>query len=64
MSFEQVCGVLVDWCMDNWVFGCVFFEMLIGKKVFFGKMLFDMLVVVLCEELFWSLFLEDMFIVV
>jgi len=55
MSPEQAKGRSADKRSDLWAFGCVFFEMLTGKRVFDGEDVTDSLVAVLSREPEWSL---------
>ena len=54
MSPEQARGKTVDKRTDIWAFGCVFFEMLSGKRAFEGETVSDTLVSVLAKEPDWS----------
>ena len=47
MSPEQARGKLVDKRADIWAFGCVFYEMLTGRRAFAGDSVSDTLVAVL-----------------
>src|SRR5579863_4775186 len=55
MSPEQAKGKSVDRRTDIWAFGCVFFEMLAGKRPFEGETLSDALAAVIRAEPEWSL---------
>jgi len=55
MSPEQVKGKTVDRRTDTWDFGCVFFEMLSGKKPFDGETVTDVLAAVVRGEPDWAL---------
>ena len=44
MSPEQARGKPVDKRADIWAFGCVLFEMLVGRKAFAGETVSDTLV--------------------
>ena len=50
MSPEQAKGLAVDRRTDIWAFGCVFFEMLTGKRAFEGETLSDVLAAVIMKE--------------
>lgn len=54
MSPEQARGKAVDKRADVWAFGCVFYEMLTGQKVFAGDSLTDILAEVVKEEPNWT----------
>ncbi len=54
MSPEQAKGRAVDRRADVWAFGCVFFEMLSGKRAFAGDDISDVLVSVLRDDPVWS----------
>ncbi|MFM9996200.1 MAG: protein kinase domain-containing protein [Phycisphaerales bacterium] len=54
MSPEQARGKPVDRRADLWAFGCVFFEMLTGRRAFEGETLSDTLAAVLRAEPDWS----------
>ena len=53
MSPEQARGEQVDRQTDIWAFGCVLYEMLVGRMVFAGKTLSDTLAAVLEHEPDW-----------
>jgi serine/threonine protein kinase len=55
MSPEQAKGKSVDRRTDIWAFGCVFFEMLAGKRPFEGETVSDALAAVIRAEPEWSL---------
>ncbi len=55
MSPEQAKGKTVDRRTDIWGFGCVFFEMLSGKKPFDGETVTDVLAAVVRGEPEWEL---------
>ncbi|HZQ55045.1 MAG TPA: protein kinase [Bryobacteraceae bacterium] len=55
MAPEQVKGKPVDRRADIWAFGCVFFEMLTGKKAFAGDTVTETLANILKNEPDWSL---------
>ena len=55
MSPEQAKGKSVDRRTDIWTFGCVFFEMLAGKRPFEGETVSDALAAVIRAEPEWSL---------
>jgi len=55
MSPEQARGKSVDRRTDIWAFGCVFFEMLAGKRPFEGETVSDALAAVIRAEPEWSL---------
>ncbi len=50
MSPEQARGKAVDQRTDVWAFGCLLFEMLTGKRAFFGETVSDTLAAVLRGE--------------
>jgi serine/threonine-protein kinase len=51
MSPEQARGRTIDKRADIWAFGCVFFEMLTGRRVFDGETVADVLAAVMTREL-------------
>jgi serine/threonine protein kinase len=51
MSPEQARGGMVDKRTDVWAFGCVFYEMLTGKRAFAGQTTQDQLAGVLAREI-------------
>ena len=53
MPPEQARGAVVDKRADVWAFGCVFFEMLAGKRVFEGDSTTDVLAAVVRAEPDW-----------
>lgn len=55
MSPEQAKGKRVDKRTDIWAFGCVLYELLTGKPVFFGDATTDTLAAVIRDEPDWSL---------
>jgi Tol biopolymer transport system component len=55
MSPEQAKGKSVDRRTDIWAFGCLFFEMLTGKKPFDGETVTDVLAAVVRGEPEWAL---------
>jgi serine/threonine-protein kinase len=55
MSPEQAKGKRVDKRTDIWAFGCVLYELLTGKPVFFGEATTDTLAAVIRDEPDWSL---------
>ena len=55
MSPEQARGKAVDKRSDIWAFGCVFYEMLTGKRAFAGDEVSDVLASVLAREPDWTL---------
>jgi len=55
MSPEQAKGKSIDRRTDIWAFGCVFFEMLAGKRPFEGETVSDALAAVIRAEPEWSL---------
>ncbi|MGE5344616.1 MAG: protein kinase domain-containing protein, partial [Acidithiobacillales bacterium] len=50
MSPEQARGKTVDKRTDVWAFGCVFYEMLTGRKAFEGETVSDVLAAVLRQD--------------
>ena len=54
MSPEQAKGRAVDKRSDVWAFGCVFFEMLTGRKAFEGEDVSDTLASILRAEPDWT----------
>ena len=54
MSPEQARGRPVDKRTDVWAFGCVFYEMLTGKRAFEGETVSDTLAAVLMKEPDWA----------
>jgi hypothetical protein len=54
MSPEQAKGRLADKRSDVWAFGCVFFEMLTGRRAFEGEDLTDTIAAVVRGEPEWS----------
>ena len=54
MSPEQAKGRVADRRSDVWAFGCVFFEMLSGKRVFDGEDISETLAAVLRAEPDWT----------
>src|SRR5205823_2239822 len=56
MSPEQAKGRLADKRSDVWAFGCVFYEMLTGKRAFEGEDVSDTLAAILRGEPDWSAF--------
>jgi serine/threonine protein kinase/Tol biopolymer transport system component len=54
MSPEQARGQAVDTRTDIWAFGCVFYEMLTGRRAFAGDSLTDTLALVIEREPDWS----------
>ncbi len=55
MSPEQARGKPVDKRTDIWAFGCVFFEMLSGRRAFTGETSTDVFAAILSAEPDWSL---------
>jgi serine/threonine-protein kinase len=55
MSPEQAKGKTVDRRTDIWAFGCVFYEMLTGKRAFGGETVTDALAAVIRGEPDWAL---------
>src|SRR5438309_1892095 len=54
MSPEQARGKAVDKRADIWAFGCVLYELVVGKRVFDGESLTDALAAVVRAEPNWS----------
>ena len=54
MSPEQARGKPVDRRTDNWAFGCVLFECLVGRRAFGGDVVADILVAIMSEEPDWD----------
>ena len=54
MSPEQARGERADKRTDIWAFGCVLFEMLIGRRLFDSTMVADRLALVMTREIDWS----------
>src|SRR5262245_61289969 len=54
MSPEQARGKTVDNRADIWAFGCVFYEMLSGRRAFDGADLTDFVVAVMTREPDWA----------
>ncbi len=59
MSPEQAKGKPVDKRTDIWAFGCVFFEMLTGRRAFDGDDVSDTLAAILRGEPAWNLLPVD-----
>jgi len=59
MSPEQARGKAVDRRADIWAFGCVLFEMLVGRRAFEGETISDIVAAVLKNEPDWSLLPAD-----
>jgi Tol biopolymer transport system component len=59
MSPEQAKGRAADKRSDMWGFGCVFYEMLTGKRAFDGEDVSDVLATVLKSEPDWNAFPPD-----
>jgi serine/threonine protein kinase len=55
MSPEQAKGKAVDRRADIWAFGCVLYEMLVGKRAFDGETITDVLAAIVRAEPEWSL---------
>jgi serine/threonine-protein kinase len=54
MSPEQARGLPLDARSDLWSFGCLFYEMLTGRKAFDGETLSDILVAILDRDPNWD----------
>ena len=54
MSPEQARGKTVDRRTDIWAFGCVLYEMLVGRRIFEGDEVSDVLAFILTTEPGWS----------
>jgi len=54
MSPEQVRGKTIDKRTDVWAFGCVLFEMLVGRAVFAGATVSDTIAAILEREPQWG----------
>jgi serine/threonine protein kinase len=54
MSPEQLCGLETDWRTDVWAFGCLFFELVTGKRAFTGKSRTELVRAILDAEPPWS----------
>ncbi|MGE5344987.1 MAG: protein kinase domain-containing protein [Acidithiobacillales bacterium] len=54
MSPEQARGKSVDKRTDVWAFGCVFYEMLTGRRAFEGETVSDTLAAILTKEPDWG----------
>jgi len=54
MSPEQARGKVVDKRADIWAFGCVLYEMLVGRRVFDGDEVSDTLAFVLTKDPDWN----------
>ncbi len=54
MSPEQARGKPVDKRADIWAFGCVLYEMLVGKRAFTGETVSDTMAAILKEEPDWG----------
>ncbi len=59
MSPEQAKGRVVDKRTDVWAFGCVFFEMLTGRRAFEGEDVTDTIAAVVRGEPDWGLLPAD-----
>jgi hypothetical protein len=55
MSPEQARGLPVDKRTDIWAFGCVFYEMLSGRKAFNGETITDCLAAIVGHDPDWTL---------
>ena len=54
MSPEQARGQVIDRTSDVWAFGCVLYEMLVGKPAFEGDTVTDILAAVVSTEPDWT----------
>src|SRR5207302_9257416 len=54
MSPEQARGLAVDTRSDIWAFGCVLYEMLAGRRAFYGDRVADCVSAVLEREPDWN----------
>jgi eukaryotic-like serine/threonine-protein kinase len=54
MSPEQAKGKPVDRRADIWAFGCVLYEMLVGKRIFDGETVTDVLAALITKEPDWD----------
>src|SRR5204862_4995968 len=54
MSPEQARGKEVDKRTDIWAFGCIFYEMLSGRRAFTGETATDVLSAILTQEPDWK----------
>jgi Tol biopolymer transport system component len=59
MSPEQARGLVADRRSDVWAFGCVFYEMLAGRRAFAGEDVSDTLAAVLRGDPDWSALPKD-----
>ena len=59
MSPEQARGRAVDRRTDIWAFGCVFYEMLTGKRAFDGETITDCLAAVVSRDPDWNALPRD-----
>jgi serine/threonine protein kinase/Tol biopolymer transport system component len=59
MSPEQARGQTVDKRADIWAFGCVLFEMLVGRRAFHGASASDLIAAILRSEPDWSILPAD-----